>query len=101
MGGRGPWRMHLEDQRSAALAREQRGELLPGNIAAAGGKMEVEPQRVELRKGGVASARAEVVVQVEDDRAIQRRLDQLHRVGVAEAGDDVGVADVEAEADGG
>ena len=39
-------------------------------------------------------------MEMEENGAVERRLDQLQWVGAAQAGDDVGVADVEAEPDG-
>ena len=44
-------------------------------------------------------AAAEVVVEVEEHGPVENRLDQLEWIRAAKAGDDVGVADVEAEAD--
>ena len=39
-------------------------------------------------------------MEMEEDSPVERGLDQLQRVGAAQPGDDVGVAEVEAEPDG-
>ena len=81
--------MDLEHQGSGGLAGEERGEPLPGHAPAPGRQVEVQPQRIDLRRARVAVAGAEVVVEVEEDRAVQRRLDQLQRVRASQPGDDV------------
>ena len=86
--------MDLQQQRSDSLAGEQWCQAVPGDVAPAGRQVKVEPERVDPRRVGLAAAGAEVVVKVEEHRAIERRLDQLQRVGEAQAGDDVGVPEI-------
>jgi hypothetical protein len=62
--------------------------------------MEVQPQGVDAALGAHGlPAGAEVVVRVEQGHGVQHRLDQGLERGSAKLGDDVGVADVEADPD--
>ena len=83
------------------MGGEQSSRPAPVDRARARGEVEVEPQRVDAGPlVGRAPAGAEVVVDVEHRRDVEDRGDHPVQRGPAEAGDDVGVADVEAEADG-
>ena len=83
------------------MAAKARRQPVPRDGAAAGRQVQVEPQGVELRRRLAPAPCAQVVVQVEEHGVVERRFDQLHRIGPAQAGDHVGVADVEADAEGG
>ena len=72
----------------------------PRHIAAARRQVQVEPERVDLGSAGVAAPGPEVVMQMEEDSAVECRLDQLQGVGAAQARNDVGVADIQAEPNG-
>jgi hypothetical protein len=95
LGGRRPGRVHLEHEGGATLPCEERGEPVPWHVAAARRKVEIQSQRVELGRAGVPTAGSEVVMEMEEDDAIEDGLDQLQRVGASLPGDDVRVADVD------
>ena len=99
LGARAIRRMHLEHQGSL-VAGEAGRQSLPGKGAAAGWQVEVQSQRVDaaLSAHGLPAG-AEVVVRVEQGHGVQHRLDQGLEGGSAKLGDDVGVADVEADPD--
>src|SRR3954447_3531838 len=91
--------MHLEQERGPGLAGEKWRHAVPRHIASARRQVKVEAQRVDLRRAGVVAAGAEVVMQMEEDSAVEGRLDQLQRIGSALRGDDVRVPDIEAKPD--